>query len=365
MDRANKDLAGRPDAPTPRARGPRSAARRAPAPPARSAGPEAAVEVDDGHAARPAPLGLDRDEGVGAAHQARVDQQRDGARVVDGRRELAVDAFVGRRRRRPSSPRRRAPARRAARDALEHVRVARAWCVRLRPIMVTRQPAREHVRGRLRVDEDVELGRRRDVAAAGRAAHQHDLADPPRRSGRAASSCAMLVSGPVGTSVTGSAPPPASRPCSSSAGRGSSGASPVRSVVAVEAGAAVDVRRGDELAAQRPGRAGGDRDAARPASAATRRALSVASSSEQFPRDRGDGEQVDRVVGRREEDAPPRRRVPGRSRAGSGRPSRPHDTGRRPPPRRSRRRASSSYRIPVRGDGRWPGTKYHPPPPSA
>ena len=56
---------------------------------------QAPGEVHDRRAARPAPVGLDGDERVDAAHQRRVDQQRDGARVVDRRRELAVHALVG------------------------------------------------------------------------------------------------------------------------------------------------------------------------------------------------------------------------------------------------------------------------------
>ena len=58
-----------------------------------------------------------------------------------------------------------------------------ALCVTSRPIIVTSRPLVNTRVGRLGIGPDVELGRRRDVALADRAAHQHDPLDPRRASG--------------------------------------------------------------------------------------------------------------------------------------------------------------------------------------
>ena len=68
--------------------------------------------------------------------------------------------------------------------------------------MMSLTPGLEHDRGGVRVGEDVELRRRRDVALADGAAHQHDLAMWATMSGARWIALAMLVSGPIGQSVT-------------------------------------------------------------------------------------------------------------------------------------------------------------------
>ena len=139
---------------------------------------EPAVEVDDGHPARPAALGLDRHERVGERHHVGVDQQRDRAGVVDRRGEAAEDALVaGAEELHPALD--GAGGRAGQRlHAREHLARGRRLVGQVEPDHRQRQAALEHHRGGLGVDPDVELGRRRGVAARGRAAHHDDLADP-------------------------------------------------------------------------------------------------------------------------------------------------------------------------------------------
>ena len=84
--------------------------------------------------------------------------------------------------------------------------VVTARCVTSRPIIVTSSPAWKTRCGGLGVGPDVELGRRRHVPLGDRAAHQHDPLDVVAVRARRGSS-ATFVSGPVGTSVTGSRAP--------------------------------------------------------------------------------------------------------------------------------------------------------------
>jgi hypothetical protein len=134
------------------------------------------VEVHDAGSACPLALRLDGDEGLDAADERRVDRERDGAGVVDRRPAEAPEVEVGRAEERdPADDRARDVAVERA-QALDDRRRRERLVGQVEPDHRDRDAAGEDLLGGLRVDPDVELGVRGAVAAAGRAAHDDDLA---------------------------------------------------------------------------------------------------------------------------------------------------------------------------------------------
>ena len=123
-----------------RPRGPRSAGRRARRHARVRRAPEPPVEVDHGRAARPAALRLDRDERVDGGDDARRRDERDRARVVDGRRGEAEARAI--RRGEEGEPADDASDSGVASAPSRSITapVASAWWVRLRPTSVNGTP---------------------------------------------------------------------------------------------------------------------------------------------------------------------------------------------------------------------------------
>ncbi len=134
------------------------------------------MHVDDRHARRVAALGLDRDVAVVAAEQARVDQPRDGGRVVDRGMGHAEDVAVGRLEEPQQAEHRGGERRAECLDPGLHLG-RRADLVRqVERDDRQRDAAGDDRGGGLGIDEGVELGGGRDVAEGDRAAHPDDLA---------------------------------------------------------------------------------------------------------------------------------------------------------------------------------------------
>ena len=224
--------------------------------------PGPAPEVDDRAAAAELRLAVDVDVAVHASRRSRAGgPARPRPRRGSARPRCRTCAGGTRRRsrraRRRAGRRRRTPRSRSA-CASRHQRLVGD----VEPDHRHGQAAPEDAPGRLRVDVDVELGRRRDVSLGDRAAHDHDALDVLRRLRVPGQEERDVRERPTGTSVTGAV---ASRGC---ARRGSRprAARPGRpaargSVGAVEAGLAVDVGGDEELAGERP--IGARRDRAR------------------------------------------------------------------------------------------------------
>ena len=110
----------------------------------------------------------------------------------------------------------------------------------------------EHDLGGVRVGEDVELGRRRDVALADGAAHQHDLADVAHDVGRPPDRGGDIGERPERAERHGARPCPQRRDDRVDRVRIGEPRPGLRQLRAIQPGAAVDMLGGDHGALQRP-----------------------------------------------------------------------------------------------------------------